>query len=78
MKIYQRFLVILGQELDNIANSFEDFRPWNPETFCKERYVWLNITGVPLHTWSEDFFKMISSSAGKYVNMDESTRKKTR
>lgn len=68
--------MLLGNELDNISNPFEEFRPWDPETVSKERIVWLNITGIPLHAWSEDFLKLMTSSVGKYVNVDESTRMK--
>lgn len=45
---------------------------------ARERSVWLNITGVPLQVWKEDFFRTVVSMVGKFLNIDESTQQKLR
>lgn len=40
--------VILEVE-ESFARWFKDVRSWNPLRIAKERFVWLIITGIPLH-----------------------------
>lgn len=44
----------------------------------RERLIWLNVTGVPVHAWREDFFQMMVQTVGRYGAMDEGTRRKSR
>lgn len=68
----------LGEDTICLPNWFHELKPWNPEVVAKEISVWINIIGVPIHGWKEDLFRTVVSMVGKYVNMDESTRKRTR
>lgn len=67
---------LIGDGTIALEKWFQNLQPWNKKMVAKERSVWLNITGVPLQTWKEDFFRYIVSMVGKYLNIDESTRKK--
>lgn len=69
---------LLGEDTICLPNWFQSFLPWNQHMLANEFYLFLNIAGVPLHAWREDFFKMVVSLVGKYDNMDESTRRKSR
>lgn len=40
-------------EADSLSKWFEDIRPWDPRSVARERLVWLNVTGVPVHAWLE-------------------------
>lgn len=69
---------LLGDGTIALENWFLSLKPWKSEMVTKDRSVWLNITGVSLHAWREEFFCTIVTLVGKFVNLDESTRMRTR
>lgn len=42
--------VMLMEEKEILSKWFQDIRPWSPLLLEKERFAWMNIIGVPLHT----------------------------
>lgn len=51
-------------------------RAWKPEDVCQRRAVWTNWYGVPMHAWSERFFKQISLRFGAFIEWDYNTKNK--
>lgn len=70
-----------GEEFEDFVKNYEDLletwfydiRGWSPELVAKEREVWVMCQGVPIQTWSCEFFEMVVSSLGRYISMDFST-----
>ncbi|GAU32818.1 hypothetical protein TSUD_208860 [Trifolium subterraneum] len=52
---------------------FSNLSPWAPGLFAKQREVWVQIFGIPLHIWGEDFFKMVGAKMGEFLDFDAET-----
>ncbi|KAK6129156.1 hypothetical protein DH2020_037088 [Rehmannia glutinosa] len=63
----------LQEEEEWLGTWFEYIRPWKATDTFKDREVWLNICGVPLHGWNIKLFKLLVSSLGTFLKVDEST-----
>lgn len=55
---------------------FKYIRRWLPEDVDHERLVWIRCSGVPCHAWNDNFFEVISTTLGYFVNCDENTSAK--
>lgn len=53
-------------------------RPWKPEDVSLRRPVWTIWYGVPLHAWSERFFKQLSLHFGSFMEWDLRSKEKIR
>lgn len=58
--------------------NFKEVRRWLPELVAKRRNVWLQVYGIPLHIWDEDFFKLLGTKFGVFLDFDECTIEKKR
>ncbi|KAJ4840890.1 hypothetical protein Tsubulata_010394 [Turnera subulata] len=47
---------------------FSIFRPWKFGDVSCDRLCWVLIKGTPPHTWSKDFFQLISTRVGSLVD----------
>lgn len=56
---------------------FNEVRCWSLKEVDRERLVWVQCTGVPVHAWSKDFLRFIVTGFGEFVNFDEDTRKQS-
>ncbi|KAI8525166.1 hypothetical protein RHMOL_Rhmol13G0207900 [Rhododendron molle] len=54
---------------------FSDYKPWDGQVVCAERFVWLCYHGMPLIGWSNTSFKSIGELWGSFISTDESTLK---
>jgi hypothetical protein len=52
---------------------FSKLKPWNPGLIATQREVWIQIYGIPIHIWGDNFFKMIGNRFGVFVDYDEET-----
>jgi hypothetical protein len=50
---------------------------WSPNLIIRERLAWFNCYGIPVHAWSESFFKFLFFGRGVIVEIDEATSNKT-
>ena len=57
---------------------FSDIRKWSEADVRYERGAWLRIYGTPVHAWSDKFFKLCVSTAGRFLHADECTVVKAR
>jgi hypothetical protein len=57
---------------------FSEVKPWNPGLLAIQREVWVQIYGIPLHIWGENFFKMVGNSLGVFIDFDEETARMAR
>jgi hypothetical protein len=57
---------------------FSELKPWNPGLLAVQREVWIQIYGIPLHIWGENFFKQVGSSLGTFMDFDEVTARMAR
>ncbi|GAU35431.1 hypothetical protein TSUD_375210 [Trifolium subterraneum] len=55
---------------------FKEIRPWSTREVDHDRLVWLRVYGIPVHTWNDDFFNLISKPFGNFLNTDDCTTKK--
>ncbi|XP_027351182.1 uncharacterized protein LOC113862294 [Abrus precatorius] len=57
---------------------FYDLREWHPNVVAVRRVTWVRCYGVPLHAWSELFFRKLVSSLGDFIQIDQVTTKRRR
>ncbi|MCI38605.1 DUF4283 domain protein, partial [Trifolium medium] len=55
---------------DWLCYYFKDVKPWSSDAFNDRREVWVKVLGVPLHVWSESFFKQVGARFGEFVDFD--------
>jgi len=46
---------------------------WSPQLVEKERRIWLNVFGIPLHVREEGVLKLIGERYEAFLNFDEDT-----
>ncbi|GKV11964.1 hypothetical protein SLEP1_g23173 [Rubroshorea leprosula] len=69
---------LMESAADWLKQWFDDIRPWTPNRVASERFVWLKVSGVPLHAWGPNFFNTIATLWGRFISLDESTSLKKR
>ncbi|GAU30796.1 hypothetical protein TSUD_355220 [Trifolium subterraneum] len=52
---------------------FSEVKPWEPGLVAKQRETWVQVVGIPLHIWGEDFFKLVGAKLGEFLDFDEET-----
>jgi hypothetical protein len=57
---------------------FSKIKPWNPGLLAVHREVWIQIYGIPIHIWGENFFKQVGNSLGTFLDFDEETARMAR
>lgn len=57
---------------------FEWLKPWQESDVCHRRRIWTRWLGVPLHSWGERFFRLISTQFGSFIALDDITTRKDR
>ncbi|KAL6583818.1 hypothetical protein OROMI_003107 [Orobanche minor] len=73
-------------ETESILNGFEEWttfwldwwHPWRCSDFNQRREPWTKWTGIPLHAWSESFFKEACNRFGLMVELAEATKLRQR
>lgn len=52
---------------------FEWFRTWQAEDVCHKRRIWARWIRVPIHAWSQRFFKIACGKIGVFIKLDHHT-----
>jgi hypothetical protein len=55
-----------------------DIKIWTPNLVAAKKECWVNIYGVPLHSWCESTFRSIVNGCGVLLALDDGTSKKLR
>jgi hypothetical protein len=50
---------------------FSELKLWNPGLFAVQREAWIQVYGIPLHIWGDDFFKLVGNKLGVFLDYDE-------
>jgi len=53
--------------------TFSDVMRWSPQLVEKERRIWLNVFGIPLHVREEGVLKLIGERYEAFLDFDEDT-----
>lgn len=68
----------LTDDAEIFSKWFANVRPWEPGKMSREHLVWLNVTGVPVHSWRGDFFSDGCTNCGDLQCNGLGTRRKSR
>jgi hypothetical protein len=52
---------------------FSELRPWVPGIVSTHREIWVQVFGIPISIWGEEFFKQVGEKLGKFLDYDEAT-----
>jgi hypothetical protein len=69
---------LLKSKNECLSYYFADLKPWNPGLIATHREVWVQIYGIPIHSWGEDLFKLVGKRLGGFVDFDEETARMAR
>ena len=58
--------------------TFSKVVPWSPNLVATSRRVWVQLRGIPLHIWHENFFKRVGNLFGSFLDFDEKTASRKR
>lgn len=72
------FVEFVKEYEDLVETWFYDIRPWAPGEVARERETWIRCQGIPLQGWSEQLFKLLVTSLGKFISVDWCTMQKKR
>jgi hypothetical protein len=64
---------LLKSKNECLEYYFSDLKPWVPGVVAVQREVWIQLYGIPLHIWGEDFFKRVGAKLGVFLDYDEPT-----
>jgi hypothetical protein len=64
---------LLRSKNECLEYFFSELRPWAPNIVSAHRETWIQVFGIPLHIWGEDFFKQVGSKLGVFLDYDEET-----
>jgi hypothetical protein len=64
---------LLRSKNECLEYFFSELRPWAPNIVSVHRETWIQVFGIPLHIWGEDFFKQVGSKLGVFLDYDEET-----
>ncbi|KAJ4851586.1 hypothetical protein Tsubulata_026427 [Turnera subulata] len=68
--------IFLQQQHDWISLWFSSFKPWQDGDRAVNRRCWIQVRGIPLNIWSEEFFEFIGSLLGRLVRVHPSTEQR--
>ncbi|XP_058751484.1 uncharacterized protein LOC131624544 [Vicia villosa] len=54
---------------------FLEIVKWEERLVDESRDVWIRIFGIPVHSWSADFFVAVANLWGRFISLDETTAK---
>ncbi|WJX36365.1 hypothetical protein P8452_24253 [Trifolium repens] len=57
----------------NVLTIFSEVKPWSPGLLAVQREVWIQVFGIPLHIWGDDFFKLLGAKLGVFLDYDFET-----
>jgi hypothetical protein len=57
---------------------FSEVKPWSPGLLAVQREVWIQVFGIPLHIWGDDFFKLLGTKLGVFLDYDFETESMAR
>lgn len=77
-KLGEDLAEVLGANKERLLNWFQDIRAWGTCCMSKESFIWINITGAPIHAWNIEFFKLLVSPVGTFIKVDQATHQKER
>jgi hypothetical protein len=69
---------VFNDALHFFGMMFSNIHKWTPSDIKYERGAWLRLYGVPIHAWSEDFFRLCVMGIGRFIHSDECTVDKAR
>ncbi|MCH79854.1 RNA recognition motif [Trifolium medium] len=69
---------LLRSKKECMEYYFSELKPWNPGLLAVQREVWIQVYGIPLHIWGEDFFKIVGAKLGVFLDFDEETARMAR
>ncbi|PNX55343.1 hypothetical protein L195_g048970 [Trifolium pratense] len=55
---------------------FKEIRLWSLGEVDNDSLVWLRVYGIPVHSWNDNFFTLITKLFGTFLNVDDTTSKK--
>ncbi|GLU08687.1 hypothetical protein SLE2022_255840 [Rubroshorea leprosula] len=58
---------VVDNEQQWLSRWFERVQTWSTFDVSQERFLWVKVTGIPLHAWKESFFELIGNNLGQYV-----------
>ncbi|GAU18967.1 hypothetical protein TSUD_229580 [Trifolium subterraneum] len=64
---------LVRSKKESVEYYFSKIKPWNPGLLVVQREVWIQVYGIPLHIWGEEFFKMVGNRLGVFLDFDEET-----
>jgi hypothetical protein len=64
---------LLRSKKECLHYFFSEFKAWNPGLMAVHREVWIQVYGIPLHIWGDNFFKLIGNKLGSFVDFDAET-----
>ncbi|KAJ4846455.1 hypothetical protein Tsubulata_006862 [Turnera subulata] len=68
--------IFLQQQHDWISLWFSSFKPWQDGGRAVNRRCWIQVRGIPLNIWCEEFFEFIGSLLGRLVRVHPSTEQR--
>jgi hypothetical protein len=64
---------LLKSKNECLEYYFSEIKPWSPGIVATQREVWIQVYGIPLHIWGENFFKQVGAKFGSFLDFDEPT-----
>ncbi|KAJ4834708.1 hypothetical protein Tsubulata_007662 [Turnera subulata] len=55
---------------------FKSFTPWKQGDRAVNRRCWVTIGGVPLNAWCQEFFQLVGSEFGQFLQIDDDTERR--
>jgi hypothetical protein len=57
---------------------FSELKPWVPGIVAKQMEIWVQVLGIPLHIWGDEFFKQLGAKFGVFLDYDDATASRRR
>jgi hypothetical protein len=57
---------------------FSELKPWVSGIVAKQREIWVQVLGIPLHIWGDEFFKQLGAKFGVFLDYDDATTSRRR
>jgi len=64
-------MVVIEEAKEFFDLLFSNFVRWNKEAIPFRRGAWLRLFGIPIHAWSENFFKLCVMDCGTFLCTDD-------
>ncbi|KAJ4845014.1 hypothetical protein Tsubulata_037832 [Turnera subulata] len=60
----------------NITDTFKSLRAWQPGDYPNNRRCWIQVNGVPVQAWNQEFFHSMAMRFGRMIKLAEVTEKR--